>query len=428
MRHNRQNREEGLPGSVNREIAFDCRFFLGNRPCMWHKSTGALCTCEHYERVEQQILLIKLDAMGDVLRTTALLPALVEAHPGVAVTWVTRRESRPLLEQNPYISEILDYGPDALLQSQVRSFDRVINLDASKTSAALASMANGRQKHGFVLDVRGHVQPTHDAARKWLEMGLFDDLKRRNTRTYQDIMLEIIGLSGKSHRYIFELTGEERAHGRANLERLGVDFSRQVIGLSTGAGRRWELKRWRGDAYLELAERVAKKHHAQCVLLGGPEERERHKELLSASRVPLIDSGCDNPVRHFAAIVAACNVVVTGDTLAMHLALAQGCRVVALFGPTSAAEIEMYGLGEKIVPRMDCLACYKSACDFVPNCMDLITTGVVEAAVERQLKALSADLLFVPDYFVPKTKGHQEAQSRPIGSCPTGVAGGRCAD
>jgi heptosyltransferase-2 len=105
--------------------------------------------------------------------------------------------------------------------------------------------------------------------------------------------------------------------------------------------------------------------------------------------VPLIDSGCDNPVRLFAAIVAACGVVVAGDTLAMHLSLALGRRTIVLFGPTSAAEIEMYGLGEKVVPGMDCLACYKNACDFVPNCMDLITTDMVEAAVHRQLSEIS---------------------------------------
>ena len=47
---------------------------------------------------------------------------------------------RPLLERNPYITEILNYGEDALVQLDARTFDRVINLDASKTSAALASI------------------------------------------------------------------------------------------------------------------------------------------------------------------------------------------------------------------------------------------------------------------------------------------------
>ncbi|MGO9304124.1 MAG: glycosyltransferase family 9 protein [Candidatus Korobacteraceae bacterium] len=375
------------PDTATREIAFDCRFFLGDRPCVWHKTTGVLCTCDRYQRIDRRLLIVKLDAMGDVLRTTALLPALMEAHPGTAITWITRRESRPLLERNPYLTEIFDYGGDALVQLQTRTFDRVINLDAGKTSAALASAANAKQKDGFILDTRGVVQPTNAAARKWLEMGVFDDLKRQGTRTYQDIMLEIIGMAGSPHRYVLELGAEERARGHEHLERLGVDFSCPVVGLNTGAGHRWQLKQWREEGYLEMVERLTKRHNAQFVLLGGPEELERHQRLVSRSEVPLIDSGCNNPVRHFAAIIAACSLVVAGDTLAMHLSLALGRRTVALFGPTSSAEIEMYGLGEKVVPRMDCLSCYKPTCDFVPNCMNLISTDMVEAAVERQLSA-----------------------------------------
>src|SRR5205823_2529561 len=82
-------------------------------------------------------------------------------------------------------------------------------------SAALASMANAKQKDGFVFDARGYVQATNPAARKWLEMGVFDDLKRQGTRTYQEIMLEIIGCSGAEHRYVLELSEDERARGRA---------------------------------------------------------------------------------------------------------------------------------------------------------------------------------------------------------------------
>lgn len=386
MKQNLENLKH-VRDTERREIAFDCRYFIGDRPCVWHKESGVLCTCEHYQKIEQRILIIKLDAMGDVLRTTALLPALAEAHPGSAITWITRRESRALLERNPYVTEIFDYGEDALAQLSVRQFDRVINLDAGKTSTALATMANANRKDGFILDGQGHVQPTNDAARRWLEMGIFDDLKRNNTKSYQELMLEIIGLSGAPHRYVFELSAEERMRGRMHLQSLGVDLSRPIIGLNTGAGRRWQLKQWRADGYVELIERLISRHRVQFVLLGGPEERERNQQLVASARVPLIDSGCNNSVRHFAAIVAACSVVIAGDTLAMHLSLALGRQTVVLFGPTSSSEIEMYGLGEKITPKMECLCCYKPACDFIPNCMDLITTDMVADAVERQLRA-----------------------------------------
>jgi ADP-heptose:LPS heptosyltransferase len=204
-------------------------------------------------------------------------------------------------------------------------------------------------------------------------------------------MADILGLSGQAHHYVFELSQEERAHGGAHLARIGVDASRPVIGLNTGAGGRWELKQWREEGYVELIAALRRTHDVQFVLLGGPGERERNERLKRASAVPLLDSGCDNDVRHFSALIAHCDVVVTGDTLAMHLSLALGRRTIVLFGPTSAAEIEMYGLGEKVVPDMTCLSCYKSTCDFVPNCMDLISVPMVRDAVVRQLDTARGD-------------------------------------
>jgi lipopolysaccharide heptosyltransferase III len=381
-----------IPVAGSREIAFDCKFFLGDRPCIWHKQTGVLCTCDRYEKVEERLLIVKLDAMGDVLRSTALLPPLADAHPHAAITWITRKESVPLLQRNPFIDEILELGPEALAHLSARTFDRVINLDASKTSAALAAVAQSHRKDGFVLDERGYVQPTNGAARSWLEAGVFDDIKRQGSATYQDRMAAILDLSGRKHHYVFELSTDEIARARTHLESIGVDFGRPLIGLNTGAGGRWPLKQWREDGYIELVSRIRSREDVQFVLLGGPAEQERNDRLKRASSVPLLDPGCENSVRHFGALLGHCDVAVTGDTLAMHLALALGKRTVVLFGPTSAAEIELYGLGEKVVPDMTCLSCYKTSCDFVPNCMDLITVEMVERAVLRQLMLVPTGL------------------------------------
>jgi ADP-heptose:LPS heptosyltransferase len=370
---------------VTREIAFDCKFFRGDRPCVWHKQSGVVCTCDHYEKVEERVLVIKLDAMGDVLRSTALLPALREVHPRGAITWITRKASVPLLEKNPYIAEVLELGAEALLHLQTRVFDRIVNLDAAATSAALAAAARGPRKDGFVLDERGIVQPTNDAARSWLEAGLFDDVKRVGTATYQERMAEILGLAGRAHRYVLELDAAEQSAARSHLASLGIDPARPIVGLNTGAGERWPLKQWRENGYLELIDRLGRFTDAQLLLLGGPTEKDRNARLARAATSRVFDAGCDNSVRHFAALVDRCDVVVAGDTLAMHIALARGKRTVVLFGPTSSAEIEMYDLGEKVVPNMTCLGCYKTSCDFVPNCMDLISTDMVEAAVMRQL-------------------------------------------
>jgi heptosyltransferase-2 len=373
------------PDSQVREIAFDCLHFLGDRPCVYHKRHGVVCRCDHYQAITERVLLIKLDAMGDVLRTTALLPLLHKEHPGSKLTWLTRPDSVPLLVGNPHVAEILALGADTPIHLAARAFDRVINLDAGEISASLAALARSPRKDGFVLEPAGVVRPTNEAAMSWLRAGLFDDIKRHGTETYQVRMLQILGAPQAEHGYIFELTDKEWRKGRDWLIGLGVDLERPIVGINTGAGARWPLKQWREDGMAELIDRLTASREIQVLLLGGPSERPRNERLRGRSPAGVFDAGCDHPVRDFAAILGHSTVVVTGDTLAMHLSLALRRRTIVLFGPTSAAEIELYGLGEKVVPDMSCLTCYKTACDFVPNCMDLISVDMVEAAVRRQL-------------------------------------------
>jgi heptosyltransferase-2 len=111
----------------------------------------------------------------------------------------------------------------------------------------------------------------------------------------------------------------------------------------------------------------------------------RNKEIMEGSKVPLIDTGHKNTPREFLSLLNLCDLVVTGDTLAMHAAVALKKKVIALFGPTSSSEIELYGRGKKIIPDMDCLCCYKETCDKHPNCMENISPDTVFQAVKELL-------------------------------------------
>jgi ADP-heptose:LPS heptosyltransferase len=376
----------------DRTISYDCRYFLGDRPCTWHKQLGVVCECEHYSPLHGSLLIIKLGAMGDVLRSTCLLPVIAKAWPGMRLSWITRAESVPLLEHNPYLTEVVSYGNDALVHVLSQTFDRVINLDASRDAAALTSMARGKEKLGYTLHHGGYVVATNAAAEDWLRMGVFDDLKRANRRTYQEIMCSILGLPCAEARYVLELTEREKQDAQIHLGELGLERDVPMVGIHTGGGGRWRLKQWHEARFIALIEELGRERgrDTPIVLFGGPLERDMNRRIMQAVSVPLYDAGCDNGVRHVAALIRCCSVVVSGDSLAMHLALAMGRRVVVLFGPTSHTEIELFGLGEKIVPDLDCLVCYKQECDFVPNCMDAVSVEMVKQAIGRQLSAAMA--------------------------------------
>ncbi len=373
-------------------IHTDCRHFMGDRPCRPHKFEGVKCgDCHHYDQVGAKILIIKLDAAGDVLRTTCVLDALHEAHPGCRIEWLTRESAAELLANNPLISRVHCYPGNAELELSTRWFDFVINLDSAWLSSQLAMIARGHVKLGFVAHPDGYVEPLGDAARKWFEMGLFDDVKRRNARTYQEIALDICGLPTHRRKLHLYLSDEEWAWAQSQATAWGVSPAHPVVGLNTGCGARWPHKKWTEDGYVALVELLNGAGQRlgripQILLLGGPEERERNARIAANCGPSVIDAGCDHTLRRFCAVLNLCDVVVTGDTLGLHAAAALEKRVVALFGPTSAAEIDLYGRGVKLFSDAPCVGGYRSECDVQPTCMERISPAQVFDAVASMLE------------------------------------------
>lgn len=373
----------------------DCRHFIGDRPCRPHKQEGVHCAdCRHYETAGDSILIIKLDALGDVLRTTCILDALHTAHPGARIEWLTMEGAMPLFDGNPLLHRVHGFPGSAWVALQTQRYQLVINLDNAPLSSQLATLARGERKLGYGCDPAGRVFPFNPEAREWYEMGLFDDVKRRNTKTYQQIALEICGLPAERRDLHLYLSDAERAWAAARGRAWGLRGGVPVIGLNTGSSDRWSHKRWTEDGFVALIDRL-RVHGAEAgaephvLLLGGPQETQRNASIARRVQCPVIDTGGHNTLREFFALIDLCDLMVTGDTLAMHAASALGKKVVALFGPTSVAEIDLYGRGLKLASDAPCVGGYRTQCDVMPTCMERISPAMVHDAV-RELMAWPA--------------------------------------
>ena len=368
-------------------IRFDCRHFAGERPCNFHKASGVKCwSCVHYDPISSNILVIKLGATGDVLRTTSILRGLKEKFGGAHITWITKRESLSLFEGNPFVDRVLEHNAASYAEIQLREFDLVISLDTSPESAQVATLAKAKRKIGFGYHPKGHVYPFNKEAEEWFLMGIDDDLKKRNKKTYQEIISKMCGLEKEHGHPVFNLYTEEIAFGEEFARKSCINNRYPIIGLNTGAGSRWEKKKWTQDGFLELIRTLHREMNATILLYGGPLERQRNQFLLENSSNQVLDTGLNNSIREFASLIRLCDLLVTADTLALHIAVALGKKVVALFGPTSSHEIDLCGLGEKLsADHLDCLCCYKQKCDRKPDCMESITPGMVIEAVRKLL-------------------------------------------
>lgn len=370
---------------VARKLKLDCRHYRGDRPCAAGIQGVCPTACEHYDPMGTRILIIKLAALGDVIRTAALLPGIKRAWPQSHVTWVSRPNGVRMLAHHPLIDRLLPFGAESICHLEYERFDLCLSLDKEPGPAALAMRVDARERRGIGLSATGAVYPLNPECGHYFELGLDDTLKfHENTKTYQRLIYEALGLEYRGEKYELHPADADRRRAARVWERLGVGPDERVVGLNTGAGHVFANKSWLPEKFARFARQLTKRCGCRVALLGGPGEASINRRL-AAENSELLDTGTDHVELTFAAILERCDALVTGDTMALHVAVALDVPCVALFGPTCAQEIDLYGRGTALRTSLACSPCYRRSCDVSPNCMEDIPIADALAAVEHWL-------------------------------------------
>ena len=147
------------------------------------------------------------------------------------------------------------------------------------------------------------------------------------------------------------------------------------MGINTGGGNRWQLKKWLLQYYIELIKLIK----VACsdiiiILFGGPEEVEFNKKIIEEVGNKVVNAGCDNSLMQFAAFINLVDIFYTPDSLGMHIAIALNKTTLVNVGPTSPWELDVYKNGTIIYNNsLDCIACYNTTCEKRLNCMNSLS-------------------------------------------------------
>lgn len=371
------------------QVNYDCRYYLGDNPCRFKRVCNK---CSEYSPMGFRILIIKLGAAGDVIRTTTILPSLKSTYPVSHITWITDSVIYPLIKNIKLVDRCLSFSnPDTYWTLINEDFDLLICLDKEPRATGLSMQVNSTKKMGFGLDKKGSLiilNPEMDYA---LQLGLDDFLKFKiNTKTYQEIIFEGLCLPYNRQEYCLDCSEYCHEKSRYWAEKFTTQ-DKLVIGLNTGSGARFLTKRWPVEYYMSLIDLIHKNMGdvVKILLLGGPEEQANNQAIYdSASErgLPVIYTGCEHSITDFYSIMNLCDLVVTSDTLAMHLAIALKKKVIALIGSTSASEIDLYDRGIKLIVdsrEFPCSPCYRGTCNQPVFCMTRITPQIVHNMIMK---------------------------------------------
>lgn len=368
----------------------DCKRFTGYKPCFPY--TNCFQGCVDPSPRGTRILLINLDAMGAVLQTTSLLPAIKRKYPISTVSWLTLKNASPLLDNNPYLDAVYQWDPETWLILQNMEFDLVLNADKTRRSASLTMMLHAQEKLGFGLDKDGVIIPLNPEAMYLYRLGLDDELKFHiNRRTGQDILAEAFKLPYERDEYVLHLTTEERSYQEAYEREIGIHDDDIVVGFNTGCSTLFPNKKMTIEQHEYLINKISAIPNVRMILLGGPEDTERNAEMARRVGEKVIPTPTEEGVRRGIIYENMADIIITGDSFGMHLGIALKKYVIAWFGLSCWHEIDLYDRGEKLIPEgLACAPCWKRECPYNLECIRMIDLDRMVELVEKYVLALQA--------------------------------------
>ena len=291
-----------------------------------------------------RVLIAKLGATGDVVRTTPLLERM-----GEQIIWLTEAKNTVLLKGLAEKLQCFSWEERNLIPDF--DYDLIINLEDTLDVASYLKKYKHKQWFGAYAGTDCKLRYTDDS-RRWFDLSLIssygrqkaDQLKLLNRRTYQELIFEGLGLPFLGEKYLLP-----------DPEETGLSGD---VAIASEAGPVWPMKNW--AYYTELKTQL---------------ERKGLVVNLLPKRQSLLEHLCD--VRNH-------KYLVGGDSLPMHFALGTETPCITLFTCTSPWEIYDYGVQKKIISPLLETFFYKRGYD--DRATSAISLVEVVTAVEQILK------------------------------------------
>ncbi len=299
-----------------------------------------------------RILIIRLSAIGDVVRVLPALQILREAYPQAHIDWMVERKAADVVEGHPALDGVIVFErPEGAWQSsrqfaglcaEIRNkrYDIVVDFHGILKSGLVSAASRARQRIGFARPRSQEGSTLFYTKRVAVPL---DKLNRseENLRLCQALATDarwpapVIYVSDEVQEAVHEFTD------------LEFDSDKLVVALHAPverAEKQWPLRNFAGVADLLLAD-----GRFEVLLTWGPGQFAVVEEVLSLMRRKASIAPEMPDLKHYAALVARCALYIGGDTGPMHVAAAMGTPVIAIFGGTNPAQHAPYQLPGKVL-------------------------------------------------------------------------------
>jgi heptosyltransferase-2 len=343
----------------------------------------------------KRLLVRATNWVGDAVMSLPTLRALRQRFPGTRISILALDWVAGLYSREPFADEVIPYSAQRgardwsgklrlAARLRERRFDAAILLQNAFEAALIAWLARIPVRIGYSRDGRGLLL-THPVA-----VPKKGEIPRHESFYYLELLRRAGLVAQLPPEALIRLDGALAAR-EAGLRRfVELGMTGPVVGVSPGAAY-GNAKRWLPERFAEVASSVAARLGASVALFGSAGERE----LCETVRGMITAHNCRNLVgettlAEFIDLAAACRLMLTNDSGAMHIASALGVPTVTVFGATDHEATGPTGPLARIVRQpVECSPCLLRECPIDHRCMTRVTAAQVTQTSLELLKIAS---------------------------------------
>jgi len=338
--------------------------------------------------------VIRLGAVGDVVRTLPAVSSLRAAYPAARIAWLVEPASVSLVEGQPWIDEVLLFPRGILAESlrrgrlvraariarqlraelRRRRFDLVLDFHSILKSGILALLSGAPRRASYARPFAREGAFLFATDRARIEPSRISRFERNQA------LMQFLAVEVDSDPQSLRLAPE-------TVERVGKALGPgpAPVAIHPGTSDVTPHKRYTVAGYAAVARGLADRHAVSSVVSWGParDDRAFAEAIVGASGGAARIAPETPSLADLAALFSCSRLYVGGDTGPMHVASLVGTPVVQILGPTDPVENAPFpGVPSRSVRvQIHCNPC-RRGCAAV-TCMRVIPpSSVIDAASE----------------------------------------------
>ena len=351
-----------------------------------------------------KILVLRLSAVGDVIRTLPAVKALKEHRPSSFITWIVEEPSRALLESQPEVDEVIlfprkrwtkgikslngiwgTFGEMGRFVKDLRrrKFDVVLDFHGILKSGVLSFLSGSPKRIGydrrstkegnFLFSNVKAMLPQHKVSRFQRNLALLKGMG--------------MGMGVEGSKYRLHIPPEDREYMGSFFKASSAFVNRPLIAIHPGTSQKAFFKRWMPDQYAQLADRLVRELNASVLFTWGDEELGWVESIRKQMKEPSLLAPKTESLTQLGELYRNCDLYIGGDTGPMHIASLMGIPAVVIYGPTDPIENEPFGNHIKVRKEVGCSPCHEYSCKKL-DCIRAVSANEVFKATKEILGIL----------------------------------------